>query len=112
MVVEEDKPPDKNLTVKTIQNATMTRNDIPKVLDPEGPLEAARKEPTEGSDERDERANQNAVEVVGVPGHLAHRNEELGRELKHVYLFTISRKYDIRFHLNLPATERRCTCVE
>ncbi len=82
MVVEEDEPPDKDLTVKPIQDATMARNDIPKVLDPEGPLEAARKEPTEGSNERDERANQNAVEVVGVPGHLAHRNEELESAIK------------------------------
>ncbi len=82
MVVEEDKPPDKNLTVKPIQNATMTRNDIPKVLDTEGALEAARKEPTEGSDERDECANQNTVEVVGVPGYLAYRNEELESTIK------------------------------
>ncbi len=111
MVVEEDEPPDKNLTVKTIQNTTMARNDIPKVLDPEGPLEPARKEPPEGANERDERANQNAVEVIGVPGHLAHRNEELGSK-KHIYLFLVSRQGVIRFHLNLPASERRCTCVE
>ena len=73
MVVEEYKPSNTNLTVKSIQHASVAGYNVAKICYLECTFEATGEEPPKGTHKGHKKAeDDDVVQVVGTPCDLLH----------------------------------------